>query len=438
VVVVKIEFEGVEAGWRTAREALFVTDPRGIVLVASDPAWHFRTLQPIAPEAQEQIRAALEFGDAPLSTMPLFPGRDGLVRVGRGALPAQLALLRDAPVGEAEWRIHSLTPITSAVARERNQARAIAVLAVGLAGLGLMVWLGRRARTRARLAEAAARGAELEARVATRTRALSTANARLREEIAERRRSEAERERLGRELAQAGRLAALGQFAASMAHEINQPLAAIRSYADNTGKLIERGRVEDAVENVSTIGRLTDRIGTLTRQLKGFARRASGRREPVPVEALLHGVLEVVAARAEAEGTPLIVQAAPDLAVIGDGARLEQVLVNLIQNALDAVAGRPVRQVAVTVATDEGRVGIEVRDDGPGIPEAVRGQIFEPFFTTKTDGLGLGLAISRGIVEECGGALTVRDAPGGGTVFRMELVQAPAPAVRAEEAEAGA
>ncbi|MDP4021470.1 ATP-binding protein [Methylobacterium sp. NEAU 140] len=438
VVVVKIEFDAVEAAWRAAGEALFVTDPRGIVLVASDPAWRFRTLRPIEPDAQARIRADLEFGDAPLAAMPLFPAADGLVRVGRGAEPARLALLREAPVAGTDWRIHSLTPITGAVARERDQARAIAVLATGLAGLGLAVWLGRRARTRARLREAAARGAELEARVGERTRALSAANARLRDEIAERRRSEAERERLGRELAQAGRLAALGQFAASMAHEINQPLAAIRSYADNTGVLVARGRVADAAENVAAIGRLTDRIGALTRQLKGFARRASGRREPVAVDALLRGVLEVVAARAEADGTPLAVEAAPDLAVIGDGARLEQVLVNLLQNALDAVAGRPVRRVAVSVASEGERVGIAVRDDGPGIPEAVRGQIFDPFFTTKADGLGLGLAISRGIVEECGGTLSVADAPGGGTVFRMDLVRAPGPGARAEAAEATA
>ena len=433
VVVVKIEFEGVEAAWRAAHEALFVTDSRGIVLVASDPAWRFRTLEPLDAEAQESIRTALEFGDAPLSAMPLFPAPDGLVRVGRGAEPARLVLKRDAPVGEADWRIHSLTPITGAVARERDQARLIAVLAMGLAGSGVAVWLSRRARTRQRLAEAAIRGAELEARVAERTQALSAANGRLRQEIAERRRSEAERERLGRELAQAGRLAALGQFAASMAHEINQPLAAIRSYADNTGKLMERGRVADAVENVAAIGRLTDRIGALTRQLKGFARRASGRREPVPVEALLRGALEVAAARAEAEGTPLTVEAAPDLAVIGDGPRLEQVLVNLLQNALDAVAGRPARRVAVSVVAEGERVEIAVRDDGPGIPEAVRGHIFEPFFTTKADGLGLGLAISRGIVEECGGTLTVADAPGGGTIFHMALTRAALAEARVEE-----
>ena len=426
VVVVKIEFDGVEAAWRAASESVFVTDPRGIVLVASDPSWRLRSLRPLDPEAEAEIRAAQDFGDAPLTLMPLFPAQDGLVRVGRGAEPAWLALMRDGPVGDTPWRIHSLTPIPKAVARERAQAQLIAVLTTGLAGFGLTVWLARRARTRARLAEAAARGAELEARVEERTRALSAANDRLRDEMAE-------RERLGRELAQAGRLAALGQFAASMAHEINQPLAAIRAYADNTGKLMERGRVQDAVENVAAIGRLTDRIGGLTRQLKGFARRASGRREPVPVEALLRGALEVAAARAEADGTPLIVGARPDLAVIGDASRLEQVLVNLLQNALDAVAARPSRRVEVSVAAEGERVGIEVRDDGPGIPEAARGQIFEPFFTTKADGLGLGLAISRGIVEECGGALSVRDAPGGGTVFRVDLVRA---AARGTEASA--
>lgn len=422
VVVVKIEFDGVEAAWRAASETVFVTDPRGIVLVASDPSWRLRSLRPLDAAAKAEIRAAQDFGDAPLALLPLFPAQDGLVRVGRGAQPAWLALLRDAPfsgapLGDTPWRIHSLTPITKAVTRERAQAQLIAVLATGLAGFGLTVWLARRARTRTRLAEAAARGAELEARVAERTRALSAANDRLREEMAE-------RERLGRELAQAGRLAALGQFAASMAHEINQPLAAIRSYADNTAKLMERGRVADAVENVGAIGRLTDRIGGLTRQLKGFARRASGRREPVPVDTLLRGALELASVRAEADGTPLVVGPLPGLAVIGDAPRLEQVLVNLLQNALDAVAGRPARRVEVSVSAEGERVGIEVRDDGPGIPEAARGQIFEPFFTTKTDGLGLGLAISRGIVEECGGALSVRDAPGGGTVFRVDLVRA--------------
>lgn len=424
VVVVKVEFDGVEAAWREVRERVLVTDARGIVLVASDPAWRFRTLAALDAAARDRSREALEFGDAPLDPLPLHPAGDDLVRLGRGAAPAQLMLMLDAPVRDTDWRIRTLTPIAAAVERERTQGRVIALLATGLVCLGLGTLIGRRARTQARLAEEGARRIELEARVSERTRELSAANDRLREEILERARSEAERERLGRELAQAGRLAALGQFAASMAHEINQPLAAIRSYADNTGILVRRGRVDDAAENVAAISRLVERIGGLTRQLKGFARRASGRREPVAVDEILRGSLEVVTHRAREEGTELDVRAEAGLTAIGEGARLEQVLVNLLQNALDAVAKRPGRRVELQVTGADGQVALAVRDNGPGIPESVRAQIFDAFFTTKPDGLGLGLAIARGIVEECGGTLGVEAAEGGGTVFRIVLVRA--------------
>ncbi|GEP04439.1 two-component sensor histidine kinase [Methylobacterium oxalidis] len=437
VVVVKIEFDAVEAGWREAEESVFVADARGIVLVASDPAWRFRTLRPIGPAERDRIRESLDFGGAPLDPLPLHPveGQEGLVRVGGGPLPARAALLRDAAVPGTEWRLYTLTPVGAAVEREWRQGAIIALLATGLAALGLATLLGRRARTRARLREEAARREELEARVAERTQALSEANGRLRAEAEERRRAEAERERLGRELAQAGRLAALGQFAASMAHEINQPLAAIRSYADNTAILVRRGRVEDAAENVTAIGRLTDRIGALTRQLKGFARRASGRREPVALAEIVRNSLELVEGRAAASGIALDVARPPaGLAVLGDGPRLEQVLVNLIQNALDAVAGRAEPRVAVVILEEEARIAVEVRDNGTGIEEAQRAQVFDAFFTTKSDGLGLGLAIARGIVEDCGGTLTLRGNEPAGTIFRMELARAPALERRAESA----
>ncbi|CAO4165037.1 histidine kinase [Methylorubrum populi] len=433
VVVVKIEFDGIEAAWRAGRESVFVTDSRGIVLVASEPGWRFQALRGIDEAERRRIREALEFGGAPLSPLPLFPleglreTSPDLVRVGGAATPAWPALMRDAAIPGTDWRLHTLTPIAAAVQREVAQGRVIALLATGLAWGGLATLIGRRRRIRARLAEAAARREELEARVAERTRALSEANRQLLAEIEERRRAEAERERLGRELAQAGRLAALGQFAASMAHEINQPLAAIRSYADNTAILVSRGRVEDAAENVSAIGRLTERIGTLTRQLKGFARRASGRREPVALAEIVRGSLEVVGARAAQAGITLATpELPPGLAVLGDGPRLEQVVVNLLQNALDAVSGRPTPSVSLGVEVTDGRVAVEVADNGPGIPDTVRAQVFDPFFTTKSEGLGLGLAISRGIVEEGGGTLGLRSGPEG-TIFRMELARADAP-----------
>ncbi|KQT49181.1 ATPase [Methylobacterium sp. Leaf456] len=428
VVVVKIEFDGVEAAWQAGRESVFVTDARGIVLVASEPSWQFTALRSLDAAERERIDASRDFGDAKLAPMPIYPNgeEDDLVRVGNGARPAWPALMLDAAVPDTSWRLHTLTPIAAAVERERVQGRLIALLATGLAWGALATWLARQRRIRNRLSEEASRRAELERRVAERTQALSDANRQLVAEMEERRRSEAERERLGRELAQAGRLAALGQFAASMAHEINQPLAAIRSYADNTAILVRRGRIEDAAENVSAIGRLTERIGGLTRQLKGFARRASGRREPVRLAEIVRGSLEVLGGRASESGIRLDVAALPpDLAVLGDGPRLEQVVVNLVQNALDAVTGRPDPWVRLDVEAEGERVVLSVADNGLGIPEAARAQVFDAFFTTKADGLGLGLAISRGIVEECGGTLSVVSGEGG-TVFRMDLLRADA------------
>nr|WP_208642391.1 ATP-binding protein [Methylobacterium terrae] len=430
VVVVKVEFDAIEDAWRDSwtkgGETVMVTDPRGIVLMASEPAWRFGTMRPVPDEERRLIRERLEFGAAPLSPLPLYPSSDGsgLVRVGSGAQPARLALPLDAPIPGTTWRLHTLTRIGVAVARERVQAQVIAGLAVGLACLGLAEIVGRRRRLRDSLAEAAARRTELEERVRARTQALTEANQKLKAEIAERRRAEADRQRLGRELAHAGRLAALGQFAASMAHEINQPLAAIRSYADNAGILIQRGRLPEAAENLSAVGRLTERIAGLTRQLKGFARKASGRRDPVALVSVVRASLEVVEGRLSGIDLALALPE-PSPYVLGEGPRLEQVVVNLVQNALDAVAGAKNPRIAVTVRVTGERAVLEVGDNGGGLPDG-GGQVFDAFFTTKANGLGLGLAISRGIVEDSGGTLSAGASPEGGALFRVDLPLAPA------------
>ncbi|KMO35005.1 ATPase [Methylobacterium tarhaniae] len=429
VVVVKVEFDGIEAAWRDSwkrgGETVMVTDPRGIVLMASEPAWRFGTLQPVSDEERRLIRERLEFGAAPLAPVPIHPAADGtLVRIGNGAEPARLALPLDAAIPGTTWRLHTLTRIGVAVARERIQAQVIAGLAVGLACLSLAEIVGRRRRLRASLAEAAARRIELEERVRARTEALTETNRKLKAEIAERQRAEAERQRLGRELAHAGRLAALGQFAASMAHEINQPLAAIRSYADNAGILIQRERLAEATENLAAVGRLTERIAGLTRQLKGFARKASGRRDPVALTGVVRASLEVVEGRLAGIDLALALPE-PSPYVLGEGPRLEQVVVNLVQNALDAVAGVDEPRIAVTVRVMGERAVLEVGDNGSGLPDG-GAQVFDAFFTTKASGLGLGLAISRGIVEECGGTVSAGASPQGGALFRVELPLAPA------------
>ncbi|KMO17130.1 sensor histidine kinase, partial [Methylobacterium indicum] len=188
-----------------------------------------------------------------------------------------------------------------------------------------------------------------------------------------------------------------------------------------------RERLPEATENLAAVGRLTERIAVLTRQLKGFARKASGRRDPVALAGVVRTSLEVVEGRLGGIDLALALPE-PSPYVLGEGPRLEQVVVNLVQNALDAVAGVDAPRIAVTVRVAGERAVLEVGDNGGGLPEG-GAQVFDAFFTTKTGGLGLGLAISRGIVEECGGTLSAGASPEGGASFRVELPLAPAAAV---------
>jgi len=229
------------------------------------------------------------------------------------------------------------------------------------------------------------------------------------------------------ELVQAGKLAALGQLAAGVGHELNQPLAAIRSYAHNGLKLIERGRVGEAGNNLAKIADLTARMANITNHLKRFARRPDGRLAPVELAPVVQGALDLFGNRLRADGVQLDL-ALPDepLRARAEEVRLEQVLVNLLSNALDAVAEAPVRRIAIHADAMADIVRIVVRDTGPGIPDEAVGQVFDPFFTTKPvgTGLGLGLSISYNIVRDFGGVLSVADSGPNGTAFLLTLNRA--------------
>ncbi len=275
----------------------------------------------------------------------------------------------------------------------------------------------------------------LERTVRERTADLLTTNDRLERAIAEHRRTERDLREAQAELVQAGKLAALGQLAAGVGHELNQPLAAIRSYAHNGRKLIERGRVAEADGNLARIVDLTARMANITNHLKRFARRPEARLGAVELAPVVQGALSLFGNRLREEAVAVEV-ALPDspLRVRAEEVRLEQVLVNLLSNALDAVAGAPLRRIAIHAAPagdgpDGEAVRIEVRDSGPGIPAGLAGQIFDPFVTTKPvgTGLGLGLSISYNIVRDFGGVLSVADSGPGGTAFALTLMRAPDP-----------
>ena len=266
-----------------------------------------------------------------------------------------------------------------------------------------------------------------------RTADLTAANVQLEREIAEREAAEAELRRAQDDLIQAGKLAALGQMSAALSHEFNQPLAAIRSYADNAQLLIERNREAEACGNLRLIKDLTARMAEISKHLMTFARKPRSELRPVALAEVLDETLDFLRIRLERAGAEVAVDQ-PDrsLAVRAGRVRLQHVILNLVANALDAMRDNPRPRLEIAVREKDGRVAISLRDHGPGIPEDQLGRIFDPFFTTKDvgEGLGLGLSISYNIVKDFDGSLRAENHPEGGAVFTIELPLLPAAALK--------
>ncbi len=426
VVVAKVEFNRLEADWSIGGRPVYVTDRRGIVLMTSVSDWRFLTIDPIPDAEKATIAESLQFGDARLAQLPFRPAErlnddTELVRNQRGAEWLHLGL----PVPTTEWQLHFLLPVGAAIegAVWQNLSFAFATL---LPGIGLAGFVLRRRQRALRNIEAerVARE-ELEQRVETRTRDLTAARDRLQAEISDHERTGRKLQSVQQDLVQANRLAILGQVAAGVAHEINQPVATIRAFADNGQTLIERGRLAEAGENLEQIAALTERIGTITADLKTLARKGRSAAGPTGVKDVIEGAVLLLRSRfAGHMGALDIVLPPAGLKVSGSRVRLEQIIINLLQNALEAVAGRDDARVSVRVR-EEGadEVVLTVADNGPGIAPDIREALFTPFNTSKEAGLGLGLVISREIAADYGGRITVESGPEGAS-FAVHLRRA--------------
>ncbi|MBK1665231.1 two-component sensor histidine kinase [Rhodospirillum rubrum] len=430
VLVVKVEFGSIESQWRGFAEPAFVTDAQGVVIITSLPSWRFLADSPKSAEDSARIRASLPFEGAPLTPLPIRPADDAVGGVVI-ALPTPQAgrsserpfVLEAGAQPATAWTLHVLAParVPAAVAAA---ARTFALmLSTGvICGSGL--WYARaRRREREKQRQRAAR-AELEERVGERTAELRSANDRLLTEIDERRRAEAALQDLQDELVQASKLAVLGQIAASVAHEINQPVAAIRTFADNARTFLARAQPEGADHNLQTIAALTERIGAITGELRAFARKSPSRVEPVSLRSAIDGALLLVGHRLRQQAVALDVDIAEgDLTVAAERVRLEQVLVNLLQNAVEALAEQRDGAIRIAAIADRARVTVTVCDNGPGLSAEVVGSLFMPFTTTKPTGLGLGLVIAKDILAEFGGSFTGENAASGGARFTITLAR---------------
>ncbi len=412
-VVVITDLNGIDYNWRGTNPAAFFTDDQGIVYISNRSELLFwQRLEGAAGLMPPQ-------GKAPGFSVST-PGHHEVWHLGWGRyLPRDaLHLTRELPV--IGMRGEVLLDIAQTRAFARSQALAVAALCLAFGSL--LYLASERRRT---LAEA---NVLLESRVAKRTLALRQSNEDLRREAAEREEAQSALRRAQDDLVQAGKLSALGQMSAGISHELNQPLMAIRSFAENAVQFLERGAPERVTENLTRISDLSRRMGRIIQNLRAFARQDNSPQGDVELGAVIQSALDLTKTHIKDTGVELI-YSPPDTPIMARGGevRLGQVFVNLITNAVDAMAAGAPKILTISVA-DSDALTVSFRDTGPGVE--MPDKVFDPFYTTKsvgsTGGMGLGLSISYGIVQSFGGQISGANLPEGGALFSVTLERATA------------
>lgn len=397
VIVVAVDLMKYERAWAGLQDAVLVTDTEGTVLLATEPRW--RGLP---------VDQALEARDAPSAIRRALQGAADWAQEPPDAYVSGEAVMKtETRVAFRGWRMVTFTAFDSV--RERVNG----VLALEIMGFAILLavtfyMLSRRAWSQSVTFQR--ESAELR-----------MLNARLQREIAEREKVQKNLEVAELTLAQSSKLAALGEMSAAVSHELNQPLAAMKTYLAGARLLLQRKRPDEALSSFQRIDDLIDRMGAITRQLKSYARKGGEAFEALDMRNSVSAALSMMEPQLKAR-VVRITRTLPrtPVMVMADRIRLEQVIINLLRNALDATKDSPRPQIDLMLSAGE-TATLTVRDNGHGIKDLEN--LFEPFYTTKKpgEGVGLGLAISTGIVTDLGGRLTARNAEGGGAVFEIQL-----------------
>lgn len=418
VLAIKFNIDAFESVWRGADTEFVVFDRNDFIVMSSQPDWHFRAMRPLSDATLQVIAQNLQY---PIDRIDLLAistralGDTAQIFNVEGADPESFVMTSLA-LPERNWTMASLSPIRAATL---NALRTLLTggLTVLLVLAGILAYLLKLTREVEKLAQQEKTKRALEAAVADRTSDLRQALFDLKQ--------------TQNDLVQAGKLAGLGQMSAALSHELNQPLAAVKTYADNARAFLKRDNVQAADDNLGRISKMADRMASISAHLRNFARRPQQATGPLLLDKVIQDALGVVDVRLMSEGARVdYTPAADDVMVIGGHVRLQQVIVNLINNALDAMEGQNDPVVHLTV---EG-TGLHVSDTGPGFDAEIGDQLFDPFFTTKSPGkgLGLGLSISYNIVSDFGGTLTAANRPEGGAVFSVLLQAATTEQVAAQ------
>jgi len=397
VVAVEVDLRKYERAWSGISDAIMVTDSEGRIILATEPRWRglteaeALTREPASSAIERAIQATSDWTALPVDA---YLSGEAVMRV-------------EGRVAFRGWRIASFT----AYATVRD--RVIGYLALEIMGFAILLalafyFLNRKAALR--LAMFQRESAELRA-----------LNARLQREIAERRRVQENLAQAEQTLQQSSKLAVLGEMSAAVSHELNQPLAAMKTYLAGARMLMTRNRPDEALTSFQRIDDLIERMGAITRQLKSYARQSGDVFSPVDMAEAVASALAMMEPQLRSREIT-ITRTLPSgpVMIMGDRVRVEQVIINLLRNAIDAIQKEPEGHIDILLAAGETAV-LTVRDNGHGIDNFDK--LFEPFYTTKEpgEGVGLGLAISSGIVNDLGGRLLARNAPYGGAVFEVQL-----------------
>lgn len=434
-VAVKIDIDSVEQKWAHRDESFLVSDPEGVIFITTNPEWRYKTLSPLPPEVLKSIEESKRYPDATLTplaeSITAYDEDAELLTIATGEKREKKRVIKQSQImPHAGWHVHILSD-TRALRVRMLLVNILIVLAAAVVSI-MVLLLGQRKNRLAELnrieqeSKKALREANelLESRVLDRTQQLTEANELLRQEIIDRKETEVKLKRTRKELIHAAKLAVLGQMSAGINHELNQPLAAIRSYTDNGKQFLQQGRMDEAMWNLEQIGELTERMAQIGVQLKLFSKKSSGQIVAVPLHGAIDGALEILRPSLKKAGIVPSIEVDPvDLEVRANHVLLQQVLVNLISNAMQAMEGQEGKRLVVACTGQDEKVVIAVEDNGPGVAAEHVHNIFEPFYTTKKSGqgLGLGLTISDRIVRDFGGQITlVRYTKGARFEFTLE------------------
>ena len=415
VITIKISLNDFAQTWSGIMEPVTLSDRWGVIFLSNRPAWQYHSIDVISAPAQQQIADTLQYTGHHIDPVRSLPPK---VQAGFGPPVVH-------PVGRLGWQLMTF-PNPSVMTRSGVLWAFTASMLLVISTLAFWAVHQRRRRLEERgLAHQALQNAaeELDHQLALRTQELTSANQSLNTKYAKLKEAELLLRDTQNELIQAGKLTMLGQMAVGMTHELNQPLTAIRAFSDNAMTFLARGQADRARDNLTHISAASERMGAIIGQMKGFARKSDASVVAVELAQSIHSSAHLLESEFLKHGCSLTIDIQQSAQVMGDAIRIEQVLINLLRNALDAAEPSAQKSVLVTLSREADEALIRIGDSGSGIPAEVAARLFEPFFTTKAHGkgLGLGLAISSSIVQAMNGRLKAHNKPDAGAEFSLYL-----------------